>query len=136
MRDATGGRGVTVAFDNVGADTWSESLACLDRAGRMLCSGNTAGATVSLDLRPLYRQMITMRFHMQGALADLRALVDLVADGELEPVIDCRLPMSAAAAAQDHLAAREQFGKVVLVPDALFEPTSAGPATTTARSNA
>lgn len=135
VRAVTDGRGVSVAFDNLGAETWSQSLACLDRAGRMLCSGNTGGATVPLDLRTLYRQMISMRFHMQGALADLSALVDLVAQGRLEPVIDCRLPMSAAVTAQAHLVSQHQFGKVVLVPDALFEPDPDGPAIATGRTN-
>jgi NADPH:quinone reductase-like Zn-dependent oxidoreductase len=120
VREATGGRGVDVVFDNVGAETWAQSLSCLDRAGRMLCSGNTGGATVPLDLRGLYRNMIEMRFHMQGGLRDLEALVELVAAGEIEPVIDSRLPLSSAIAAQQRLAAQQQFGKVVLLPDSLL----------------
>jgi len=121
VREATGGRGVSVAFDNLGAATWTQTLSCLDRAGRMLCSGNTGGATVPLDLRTLYRNMISMRFHMQGAKADLEALVELVASGAIEPVIDSTLAMSRAVQAQEHLAALEQFGKVVLVPDSQLE---------------
>jgi acryloyl-coenzyme A reductase len=120
VREATGGRGVDVVFDNVGAETWTQSLRCLGRAGRVLCSGNTGGADVALDLRALYRNMIAMRFHMQGAKRDLQALVELVADGAIAPVIDRRMPLSESIAAQEHLAARAQFGKVVLVPDALF----------------
>jgi acryloyl-coenzyme A reductase len=115
-----GGRGVTVAFDNIGEETWSQSLSCLDRGGRMLCSGNTAGGSVALDLRTAYRKMITMRFHMQGGLADLQALVDLVAVDALSPVVDRTFPLSAAAQGDSHLAARGQFGKVVLIPDARY----------------
>jgi NADPH:quinone reductase-like Zn-dependent oxidoreductase len=125
VREATGGRGVDVVFDNVGAETWPQSLRCLDRGGRVLCSGNTGGAVVPLDLRSLYRNMITMRFHMQGARRDLEALVALVADGSLAPVIDRRMPLSESAAAQQHLAAKAQFGKVVLVPDALLAAEAA-----------
>lgn len=120
VREATGGLGVSVAFDNVGAETWPQTLSCLDRCGRLLCSGNTGGAMVPLDLRTVYRQMIEMRFHMQGTLEDLRALVDLVADGAIEPVIDGCMPLSESVAAQQRLAAQEQFGKVVLVPDSVF----------------
>jgi NADPH:quinone reductase-like Zn-dependent oxidoreductase len=120
VREATDGRGVDVVFDNVGAETWAQSLSCLNRGGRVLCSGNTGGYIVPLDLRGLYRNMIQMRFHMQGALSDLRALVELVADGRIEPVIDSRLPLSRAVAAQQRLAAQEQFGKVVLLPDSLL----------------
>ncbi len=120
VRDATGGRGVDVVFDNIGAETWTQSISCLGRAGRVLCSGNTGGFTVPLDLRTLYRNMIQLRFHMQGARGDLEALVGLVAEGRLEPVIDSRLALSEAIAAQERLASMRQFGKVVLVPDTLL----------------
>jgi NADPH:quinone reductase-like Zn-dependent oxidoreductase len=129
VRAATDGRGVSVAFDNLGADTWPQTLACLDRAGRLLCSGNTGGATVALDLRTLYRNMISMRFHMQGTKADLETLVGLVAAGEIEPVVDSVHPMSEAVAAQQRLAALEHFGKVVLVPDSRLAPGGRTPVT-------
>ena len=35
------------------------------------------------------------------------------------------LPLSSTVAAQEHLEAKEQFGKVVLVPDALFAASGA-----------
>lgn len=120
VRSATDGRGVDVVFDNVGAETWAQSLGCLDRGGRMLCSGNTGGWQVPLDLRTVYRNMVEMRFHMQGGIADMRALIELLAAGEVEPVIDSAVALSRAAAAQERLAAQEQFGKVVLVPDSVF----------------
>ncbi|MBS1678250.1 MAG: zinc-binding dehydrogenase [Actinobacteria bacterium] len=119
VRAATDGRGADVVFDNVGAETWAQSLGCLDRGGRMLCSGNTGGWEVPLDLRGLYRNMVEIRFHMQGGMADMRALIDLIAAGEIDPVIDSSVPLSEAAAAQRRLAAQEQFGKVVLVPDSI-----------------
>jgi NADPH:quinone reductase-like Zn-dependent oxidoreductase len=125
VRAATGGRGVSVAFDNIGADTWSQSLACLDRAGRMLCSGNTGGWEVPLDLRTVYRKMIEMRFHMQGGIGDMRTMVERVAAGAVEPAIDSVAELSRAAGAQERLAAQEQFGKVVLVPDSLFSVSQA-----------
>lgn len=120
VRRATDGRGVDVVFDNVGAETWAESLSCLDRGGRMLCSGNTGGWQVPLDLRTVYRNMIEMRFHMQGGIADMRALIELFASGEIAPVLDSTVALSDAAGAQERLAAQEQFGKVVLVPDSVF----------------
>jgi NADPH:quinone reductase-like Zn-dependent oxidoreductase len=132
VRGATDGRGVDVVFDNIGAETWAQSLGLLDRAGRMLCSGNTGGWEVPLDLRGIYRNMLELRFHMQGGLADSRALLDLIAAGEIEPVVDSTVPLSQTAHAQERLGAQEQFGKVVLVPDSLFT----GVATTSTESRA
>ncbi|MGV1049682.1 MAG: zinc-binding dehydrogenase [Solirubrobacterales bacterium] len=134
VRGASDGRGVDVVFDNIGAETWAQSLGCLDRAGRMLCSGNTGGWEVPLDLRTVYRQMIEMRFHMQGGLGDMRALLELIAAGRLGPVIDSTVALSQTAAAQERLSAQEQFGKVVLVPDSLFQGF-AETATTDARAS-
>ncbi len=129
VREATGGRGVSLAFDNNGAETFARSVSCLDRRGRIVSSGATGSWGVQLDLRALYRNMNALHFHMQGTKADLAELVDLVADGKIAPVIDSRYPLADAVHAQEKLTAREQFGKVVLVPEgapeAAVTPSSA-----------
>ena len=117
VRAATGGRGVTVAFDNVGSTTFADTISCIGRAGRLFCSGGTTGFDVTINLRELYRNLITLLFYVQGAKADMESLVDLVAQGALEPVIDTRFELSNAAAADDHLNAQGQFGRVVLYVD-------------------
>jgi NADPH:quinone reductase-like Zn-dependent oxidoreductase len=118
--EATSGRGVSVLFDNVGPATWPKSLPLLDRAGRFVCSGATTGAELSLDAIALYRNHVTAYFHMCGARQDLADLVQLVGAGRIDPVIDSRYPLSDAARGEGRMAAREQFGKIVLVPDSLL----------------
>jgi NADPH:quinone reductase-like Zn-dependent oxidoreductase len=105
---------VDAAFDNAGAATLTSSLRCLGRAGRLICSGGTTGLDVQINIRDLYRNLNSLRFYVQGAKADMQQLVTLVADGRLEPVIDAVYPLEAAARADDHLDAQEQFGRVVL----------------------
>jgi NADPH:quinone reductase-like Zn-dependent oxidoreductase len=121
--DATDGRGVSVLFDNVGPESWAKSLPLLDRTGRFVCSGATTGFELMVDVVSLYRNHTTAYFYMCGPRSDLADLVRLVADGRLEPVIDSRFPLSEAAGAEARLAAREQFGKIVLVPDSVFQRT-------------
>ena len=111
---ATGGRGVTAAFDNAGAATLASSVSCLGRGGRLFCSGGTTGLEISLNIRDLYRNHNSLLFYVQGAKSDMQALVGLVAAGELDPVIDRVYPLRDAATADEHLDAREQFGRVVL----------------------
>ncbi len=122
--EATDGRGVSVLFDNVGPETWTQSLPLLDRAGRFICSGATTGFELSVDAVSLYRNHVTAYFYMCGARQDLAELVQLVEQGRIDPVIDSRYPLSEAAQAEEHLAAHEQFGKIVLVPDALLPHSS------------
>jgi NADPH:quinone reductase-like Zn-dependent oxidoreductase len=118
--DATDGRGVSVLFDNVGPETWAKSLSLIDRAGRFICSGATTGFEMSVDVVSLYRNHTTVYFYMCGPRQDLADLVRLVAEGRIDPVIDSRYPLSEAAAAEARLAAHEQFGKIVLVPDSVL----------------
>jgi acryloyl-coenzyme A reductase len=121
VRDATDGRGVSVLFDNVGPATWTKSLALLDRGGRFVCSGATTGVELSLDAISLYRNHTTAYFYMCGPRSDLVELVRLVGEGRIDPVIDSRYPLSDVGRAEARLAAREQFGKLVLVPDSLMQ---------------
>jgi NADPH:quinone reductase-like Zn-dependent oxidoreductase len=93
------------------------SVPLLDRGGRFVCSGATTGFELTVDVVALYRNHVTAFFYMCGPRADLTELVRLVGEGRIEPVIDSRFPLSETAAAEARLAACEQFGKIVLVPD-------------------
>jgi acryloyl-coenzyme A reductase len=121
--EATEGRGVSVLFDNVGPETWAKSVPLLDRAGRFVCSGATTGFELLVDVVSLYRNHTTAYFYMCGPRADLAELVRLAGEGRIDPVIDSRFPLSDAAGAEGRLAAREQFGKIVLVPDSVLTHT-------------
>ena len=59
IREATGGRGVDVAFETVGAATWPVSLAALRRGGRVVICGVTSGAEAATNLQQLYWNQYT-----------------------------------------------------------------------------
>lgn len=117
VKAATDGRGANVLFDNTGAATLAASIDCLDRGGRLFCSGGTTGLEVTLDIRRMYREHLSLLFYVQGTKTDMETLVKLVAEKRLAPVIDARIPMREAARADQRLAAMEQFGRIVLVLD-------------------
>lgn len=127
VRAATDGRGVSVLFDNVGPNTWAESVPLLDRGGRFVCSGATTGFELTVDVVALYRNHVTAFFYMCGPRDDLVELVRLVGEGRFDPVIDSRYPLSETAAAEARLAAGEQFGKIVVVPDSKLREASRTP---------
>lgn len=114
VRAATEGRGVSVAFDNSGTATLASSIDCLDRGGRLFCSGGTTGFDVTLNVRRLYRDHLDLRFYVQGAKRNMEQLVGFVASGALDPVISQRFALRDAARADDHLEAHDQFGRIVL----------------------
>jgi acryloyl-coenzyme A reductase len=117
VRAATGGRGVTAAFDNAGTATLAGTLETLGMGGRLFCCGGTSGFEVNLNLRNLYRNHISLLFYMQGTRSDLVRLLELVAAGELDPVIGGRYPLHDAALADDQLDAQRHFGRILLTVD-------------------
>ena len=110
----TGGVDVLVNF--TGGDTMKESQRCLKAGGRLLTCGATAGYDVGIDMRFLW----TFEHHMIGSNGwsrdDLVALLDLIAAGKLDPVIDKILPLEETAEAERMLEDREVVGKVLIRP--------------------
>jgi NADPH:quinone reductase-like Zn-dependent oxidoreductase len=113
-RALTGGRGVDVIVEHVGEATWDRSVRALARGGRLVTCGATTGGRVGLDLRYLFARQISLLGSYMGAKSELLAAAPLFFEGRLRPVIDAVFPLSDAAAAQQKLENREQFGKIVL----------------------
>jgi NADPH:quinone reductase-like Zn-dependent oxidoreductase len=49
-------------------------------------------------------------------IAELRAILQGVAEGAFRPIVDLEVPLAEAPRAHQRLEQRENFGKVVLVP--------------------
>lgn len=109
-----GKKGVEVAIDHVGADTFSESMRSLAWGGRLATCGATSGSEISLDLKALFFKNLSLLGTTMGSKGDLIRIVELVAQGKLIPVIDRVLPMSELRIAMDLLETRKVFGKIVL----------------------
>jgi len=112
----SGEGGVDVAVNFTGGDTWEATQRCLSKGGRILNCGATAGHAVTTDLRYLFsfeQQIIgSDGWHRD----DLTALLSLLAEGRLAPLIDCILPLEEAAEAERMLEDREVVGKILLKP--------------------
>src|SRR5512136_2083433 len=84
--------GVDVVVNFTGGDTWVPSLRCLKRGGKLLVCGATAGYDPKEDLRYVW----TFELKIIGSNSfyddDLKALMTLIAEGKLKPVIDKVLP--------------------------------------------
>jgi NADPH:quinone reductase-like Zn-dependent oxidoreductase len=131
VRDATGGLGASVAFDNAGSATLPTTLECLARAGRLVCSGGTSGFEVTINIRSLYRNHASLLFYVQGAKTDMERLVELVAAGALHPAIGREFRLSEAALADDHLDSGDHLGRVLLRVDSASDVEASEPVSAT-----
>ncbi len=110
-----GKRGVEVAIDHVGADTFNESMKSLAWGGRLATCGATTGGDVTIDLKALFFKNLSLLGTTMGSKADLIRIVGLVAEGKLKPVIDRTMPMDSFGDALTLIEGRKLFGKVVLL---------------------
>ncbi len=108
--------GVDVVVNFTGGDTWVPSLRCLKRGGRLLVCGATAGHDPKEDLR--YVWSFELKIIGSNSFYDdnLSALMKLIQEGKIKPVIDKVLPLEQAREGLRLIQDREIFGKVVVTP--------------------
>jgi len=140
VADLTDGRGVDIALDAVGGESFSKSYRCLDSLGRLFVFGvsgmapgskrRLGAALLGLLRMPKFKPLSLMTFnrgvfgvnvghlwHRGDELAAmLGEILDLFADGTFKPVVDRVFPFAEAAAAHQYIQDRKNFGKVVLTP--------------------
>ncbi len=110
----TGGRGVDVAQDLVGARTWADSLRTLARNGRLVVCGSHSGAQLDLAIPQIYHRQLRI-LGANGATYDEVCLaLELANQGVLRPVIDRVLPLTAIHEGHRILEEHDHFGKVVM----------------------
>lgn len=117
---AIGRAEVDVIVDVVGGQEWAGTLACLKRGGRYVVSGAIAGPLVPLDLRDLYLNDWTLKGATWQSMAILQNIVRYIEASEISPVVSKTYPLSAIREAQADFVAKTHPGKLVLVPDALW----------------
>jgi putative PIG3 family NAD(P)H quinone oxidoreductase len=124
VRDATGGKGVNVVLDSIGARYLEGNLASLAVDGRLVVIGLMGGVRAELDLAALLvrRQQVigsTLRTRSVAEKAGivaafLKRFGPALEAGRLRPVVDRVLPLEQAAEAHRVMKASEHFGKIVL----------------------
>jgi NADPH:quinone reductase len=125
MKELTGGLGVDVVYDGVGAATFDESLASLRPRGVMVLYGSASGRVPAVDpmrlenggslylTRPSIRHYTATR---QELLERAREIFDLITEDKLRVRIGGRYPLEEARRAHEALEGRRTTGKLVLIP--------------------
>jgi NADPH2:quinone reductase len=123
VRELTGGRGVDVAYDSVGAATFMGSMDSLRPRGLMVTFGNASGPVepmIPLELAKRGSLFLTrprvMDYYATQEEADegVGALFEVVGSGKVKPHIGARYPLRDAGKAHEDLEERRTVGSTVL----------------------
>ena len=86
VKELTGGRGVDVVFDCVGAPVWDESCASLKPGGRLVITGTTAGSQIPFNLSVLQGRPLTLMGSGARSRRSFAAMLHTVHYGRLRGV--------------------------------------------------
>lgn len=125
VHEWTGGQGVNVILDLVGAGYLDANLSVLASRGRMMLVGTTSGSKAILDFGKVMRK----RGKIVGTILRARAteekakatrlfgahVVPLLASGQVRPVIDCVYKLNQVREAHNRMESNDSFGKIVLL---------------------
>jgi NADPH:quinone reductase-like Zn-dependent oxidoreductase len=112
----TRGRGVDVVLEHIGPETFSKSLSCLVKKGRLVTCGVTSGPTLNLDLRFVFVRQLAILGCYMGGLHELKKVIRLAEKKKIKPIVDKVFPLREARSALERMQARQNFGKIVLTP--------------------
>ena len=123
VKEITGGRGVKVVYDSVGASTWEGSLASLRPFGLMVSFGNASGvvppvALGALSAKALYLTRPSLFVHLDSLETTQEIAGDLFAAVERGAVrieVEQRYPFDEVQRAHRELEARTTTGSGVLL---------------------
>ena len=124
VRELTGGRGVAVVYDGVGASTFDASLASLRPRGVLVLFGASSGQPAPVDLKRLQGGSFFLTrptlVHYAAERSELLwrsgEVFALVADGTLDVRIGARYALEEAPRAHEDLSGRRTTGKSLLLP--------------------
>jgi NADPH2:quinone reductase len=126
VKRLTGGHGVDVVYDSVGAPTYMQGLNCLRPRGMMVLFGQSGGKVPALDpailntkgslflTRPSLAHYAATREELLWRAGDV---LQWVASGKLKLAIDRIYPLAQAAQAHRDLESRATAGKLLLIPE-------------------
>ncbi|MBK8575130.1 MAG: zinc-binding dehydrogenase [Elusimicrobia bacterium] len=110
----TNNRGVDLAVDHIGQETFEKSLLSIAKGGKLLTCGATSGRQIQFDLRTLFGRNITIHGSRMGQKKGLQDVMEHVKSGRLKPILDSVYPLKEAPQAHTRMEERKNFGKIIL----------------------
>ena len=127
VKEHTGGTGVDVLIDFIGAPYWDQNIASMAVLGRLVEVGLMGGSRVEVDLGRLMgkRLQVTGTGLRGRSLEEKLALtaqfkrhvLPHLASGSMKPIVDRTFPLEEVAEAHRYMETNANFGKIVLTID-------------------
>ena len=114
-RELTGGAGVDMVVDHVGADFFAAAYNALRPGGRYGNCGVTTGYKYDLHMGATFTRHLSVFGVFMGSKEDMRQIVEMLNRGKVRPSIHRTFPLEKAADAHRAMEERSFFGKLVLV---------------------
>lgn len=124
VMEKTGGKGIDVILDLVGASYFQDNLSSLALKGRLMLVGMTGGTTTDFNLGPvLYKRLALKGTVLRARPVSEKAeatrafsadILPLLESGKVKPNVDKVFPVMEVKAAHEYLESNESFGKVIL----------------------
>lgn len=124
VMDITGGQGVPVCYDGVGAQVYEGTVACLAPCGFYVNYGHSSGFLPPIDAMELNRKSLrftkaSLKDYMrtpEATAAMLAEVFELLGNGVLDPQISREYTLDDIADAHRAIASRDTTGSIVIVP--------------------
>ncbi len=125
VRQLTGGKGVDVAYDSVGRDTFPATLDCIKPRGLWVSFGNASGPVENFGIgilaqkgslfatRPTLYTYVSTRSALEACA---NSLFDIVRSNKVRININQTYPLADAGRAQADLESRKTSGTTLLIP--------------------
>ena len=125
VRRITDGKGVSVAYDSVGKDTFEGTLKSIARRGLFVSFGNASGPPPPIEGRQLMLNgslfftrptMNDYQVTTEELDASAKALFDMIGSGKIKIEIGQTFPLANARLAHEALEGRATIGASLLIP--------------------
>jgi NADPH:quinone reductase-like Zn-dependent oxidoreductase len=116
VRDHTDGRGVDVAFDSVGGETYKRAIESLARGGRLVTIGATTGDADAAMLQHVFWKQLEVIGATGSTMGEFTDMLAALFEGEIAPVIDRVIDLEEIPAAHERIESGDGFGKIIATP--------------------
>ncbi|KAI9121358.1 hypothetical protein K1719_008391 [Acacia pycnantha] len=126
VKEETGGQGVNVILDCVGASYYSRNLESLSLDGRLFIIGFMGGTSTEVNLAPLLAKRLTVQgAGLRNRSPENKAVIvseveknvwAAIEAGKVKPVVYKSFPLSEAVEAHRLMESSKHIGKILLLP--------------------